>query len=74
MDGVVRLRVLLDRTSIEVYANDGRVYIPRVVFPEHANRSIAMSCRGGTTTARFIRVHELKSSWTPAVDEPLVDD
>ena len=74
MDGVVRLRILLDRTSIEVYANDGRVYIPRVVFPDHDNRSIAMSCRGGTTTARFIRVHELKSSWTPAVDEPLVDD
>ena len=74
MDGVVRLRVLLDRTSIEVYANDGRVYIPRVVFPDHDNRSIAMSCRGGTTTARFIRVHELKSSWTPVVDEPLVDD
>ena len=39
MDGVVRLRVLLDRTSIEVYANDGRVYIPRVVFPDHDNRS-----------------------------------
>ena len=74
MDGVVRLRILLDRTSIEVYANDGRVYIPRVVFPDHANRSLAMSCRRGTTTARFIRVHELKSSWTPVVDEPLVDD
>ena len=74
VDGVVRLRILLDRTSIEVYANDGRVYIPRVVFPDHDNRSIAMSCRGGTTTARFIRVHELKSSWTPVVAGPLVDD
>ena len=74
MDGVVRLRILLDRTSIEVYANDGRVYIPRVVFPDHDDRSIAMSCRGGTTTARLIRVHELKSSWTPVVDEPLVGD
>ena len=63
MDGVVRLRVLLDRTSIEVYANDGRVYIPRVVFPDHDNRSIDMTCSKGTTTANYLRVHELKSSW-----------
>ena len=62
--GVVRLRVLLDRTSIEVYANDGRVYIPRVVFPEDGNRSICITCTGGTTTATCLRVHELESSWT----------
>ena len=61
--GVVRLRVLLDRTSIEVYANDGRVYIPRVVFPEPDNHSIGISCTGTTTTATRLRVHELKSSW-----------
>ena len=63
IDGVVRLRVLLDRTSIEVYANDGRVYIPRVVFPEDRNRSLSITCTGGTTTAACLRVHELKSSW-----------
>ena len=63
IDGVVRLRILLDRTSIEVYANDGRVYIPRVVFPERRNRSVSITCTGGTTTATSLRVHELKSSW-----------
>ena len=64
LDGVVRLRILLDRTSIEVYANDGRVYIPRVVFPDHDNRSLGMTNSKGTTTANYLRVHELKSSWT----------
>ena len=63
IDDVVRLRILLDRTSIEVYANDGRVYIPRVVFPEDHHRSISITCTGGTTTATHLRVHELKSSW-----------
>ena len=63
LDGVVRLRILLDRASIEVYANDGRTYVPRVVFPEDDNRSIGMTCSRGTTTANYIRVHELKSSW-----------
>ncbi len=63
IDGAVRLRVLLDRTSIEVYANDGRAYIPRVVFPDDHNRSLSITCTGGTTTAACLRVHELKSSW-----------
>ena len=63
IDGAIRLRILLDRTSIEVYANDGRVYIPRVVFPEPDNRSLGISCTGATTTATRLRVHELKSIW-----------
>ena len=63
IDRVVRLRVLLDRTSIEVFANDGRVYIPRVVFPQDDNRSIGITCHTGTTTDPYLRVHELKSSW-----------
>jgi fructan beta-fructosidase len=63
IDGVIRLRILLDRASIEVYANDGRVYIPRVVFPEDCSRGISLTCTGGTAIATRLRVHELKSSW-----------
>ena len=63
IDGGVRLRILLDRTSNEVYANDGRVYLPRVIFPEHDARSISITCTGATTTAACLRVHELESSW-----------
>ena len=63
LGGVVRLRILLDRASIEVYANDGRGYIPRVVFPDDDNRSIGMTCSRGTTKANYIRVHEMKPSW-----------
>lgn len=82
IDGAIRLRILLDRTSIEVYANDGRVYLPRVTFPGHHDRSISIACTGGTTTATCLRVHELKSTWpqstlaqdSPAVDELRVDD
>ena len=73
VDGALRLRVLLDRTSIEVFANDGRVYLPRVIFPDARERSIGITCEPGTTTATCLRVHELRSSWThPAVDEPRV--
>jgi len=63
VEGVIRLRILLDRTSIEVYANDGRVYMPFVVFPAEQNRSLKATCGRGEVKANYLRAHELKSSW-----------
>lgn len=63
MAGVIRLRILLDRTSIEVYGNDGRVYIPIVVFPKKNHLPLRATCEKGEVKARLLRVHELKSSW-----------
>lgn len=61
--GAVHLRILLDRTSIEVFGNNGRVYIPLCIVPEDANRSLSASCGQGEANARFLRACELKSAW-----------
>ena len=61
--GFIQLRILLDRTSIEVFANGGRVYIPRCIVPKDDNRSLSASCGRGQVKVRFLRVHELKSAW-----------
>jgi len=61
--GVIHLRFLLDRTSIEVFGNNGRVYIPRCIIPKDVNRTLIASCGSGKVKARFLRVHELKSAW-----------
>jgi fructan beta-fructosidase len=63
VDGVIRLRMLLDRTSIEVYGNNGRVYIPHVVFPKEDDLSLGATCAKGKLKANYLRVHELKSAW-----------
>ena len=63
VDGVIRLRILLDRTSIEVYGNDGRVYIPSVVFPKEDDPPLRGTCVQGEVKVNYLRVHELKSSW-----------
>ena len=63
VDGLIRLRILVDRTSIEVYGNDGRVYIPHVVFPAGDDHSLRATCRRGEVKANYLRVHELKSIW-----------
>ena len=63
VDGLIRLRILLDRTSIEVYGNDGRVYIPHVVFPNDDVHSLRATCGRGEVKANYLRVHESKSIW-----------
>jgi fructan beta-fructosidase len=61
--GVIQLRILLDRTSIEVFGNNGRVYIPRCTIPPEDNRSLNASCSKGQVKARLLRVHELTPAW-----------
>lgn len=61
--GAIRLRILLDRTSVEVFGNDGRVYIPLVIIPPDENRSLGASCTNGEVKVRSLRVYELKAAW-----------
>jgi fructan beta-fructosidase len=63
-DGRVRLRVFLDRGSIEVFGNDGRVAMSIGAIPPDANRSIGVSSRGGAIKVGSLVVHELKSVWS----------
>ena len=61
--GCLQLRVLLDRTSIELFGARGAVTHSNVFFPDPANRSIALTAEGGPAQIRKLVVHELKSIW-----------
>lgn len=62
-DRPVRLRVLLDRRSLEVFADGGRVAISKGVdFPD-AERGFGLSATGGDVRLDRFDVHELRSTW-----------
>ncbi len=63
IDGVIRLRILLDRTAMEVYGNDGKIYVPLVVFPDENNRSLSATCSGSIVKVNKLMIHELNSIW-----------
>ena len=63
VDGKVRLRVLLDRTSIEVFGNDGRVYMPVGAIAPQEDKALALFAKGGAARVVSLTVHELKSAW-----------
>ncbi len=62
-DGKIRLRLLADRTSIEIFANNGRIYMPVGVIPSDQVKSLDVFTRGGPTKMPSLEVYELKSAW-----------
>ena len=62
-DGSIRLRCIVDRTSMEIYANGGRIYMPCTFRPEDDEKTIAAFARGGEAEITSIKIRELESIW-----------
>ncbi len=63
VNGTIRLRILVDRTSIEIFGNDGRIYMPVGAIPPRDQKNIAVFTRGATTKVNALEVYTLKSIW-----------
>ncbi len=61
--GKVSLQILVDRGSIELFGNNGRVAISHGVIPLEGNRTLSISVTGGATRIRSLDVYQLKSVW-----------
>lgn len=62
-DGKIKLRILVDRTSIDLFGNDGRLYMPMHVIIPEVDRSFEVSAVGGEARINLLTVCELKSAW-----------
>jgi fructan beta-fructosidase len=63
IDGRITLRVLLDRTSIEVFANDGKVSMTSCFLPRSKDRGVEASATGGVARIVSMKANDLKSAW-----------
>jgi fructan beta-fructosidase len=63
IDGRVRLRLLIDRGSIEAFGNGGRVAVSAGVIPADDNKTLQTVVRGGSARVRSLEVYEMKSAW-----------
>lgn len=57
--GVLRLRVIVDQCSVEVFAQGGRVVLSDLVFPLSGNLGAEVHAQGGTATVRKLAVTAL---------------
>jgi len=63
VNGRIRLQILLDRTSLEIFGNDGEVFMPIRRPLKSEDPSVAVFAKNGTATIQSLEVHELKSAW-----------
>jgi len=60
----VKLRILVDRTSIEVFGNDGQISSTNAFVADPELKDISLNAVGGTAKIVKLNVYELKSAWT----------
>ena len=65
VDGKIRLRLVMDRTSIDIFGNDGRLYMPMGMIVSRDDLSLEVYAKGGGARISSLDVHELKSAWEP---------
>ncbi|RYY61241.1 MAG: DUF4980 domain-containing protein [Chitinophagaceae bacterium] len=61
VNGKLTLHVFMDRTGLEVFVNDGLVFMPVNVNLDPANRTVNFSTKAGKATVNKFEAYELKS-------------
>ncbi|MDN3656562.1 glycoside hydrolase family 32 protein [Ferruginibacter paludis] len=63
VNGKLSLIVYADRTGLEIFANNGLVFMPININIADSNRTLSLSAKGGTAKVTNLDVYELKSIW-----------
>ena len=62
-EGRIALRLLVDRLSVEIFGNNGLVYMPMSNVCEDEDASIEIRSKAGDAEIIELTVHELASAW-----------
>lgn len=62
-DGVLSLRIFVDRCSVEVFAGRGQVVLTDLIFPSEGSSGIEFYSNGGDAHVDEVRIHPLESIW-----------
>ena len=62
VNGILQLRILLDRTSIEIFGNNGEVVITSCFMPTEENKKFVLASEGKANIIHA-KIHSLQSIW-----------
>ena len=55
----VKMKILVDKTSVEVFGNDGRVTISDLIFPDKEANIFSLFTEGGKVKIKFLKISDL---------------
>ncbi|WP_342045096.1 GH32 C-terminal domain-containing protein [Bacillus sp. OTU530] len=65
----IKMNIFVDDSSIEIFANDGKVVFSDVIFPDPSSRSMTFYTKGGDVNIVSLKVHSLANTWSQNADE-----
>lgn len=63
IEGKIKLEILLDRSSLEVYGNDGLISMSSCFLPDEDNMELGIYADGGNANAVSLKAYKLNSAW-----------
>lgn len=66
VNGSVQLEIIADRNSIEIFGNDGQLYMPIPASNASSDLRLSLTCVGGNASFTSLKVNKLKSIWSRA--------
>ncbi|MBP3964751.1 GH32 C-terminal domain-containing protein [Paenibacillus lignilyticus] len=74
-EGKMKLRLLLDRTSMEIFACEGAVAMAVAAEPNYSERNIQLSCHsGGSVKVNALAVYGLRGIWPSPEESRLIHE
>jgi levanbiose-producing levanase len=64
-NGRIKLRILVDESSVEVFVNGGKSVFSDVIFPDPASRGMSFYTKGGNVKVVSLKVNKLGPVWNP---------
>lgn len=59
INGTISLRILVDRSSVEVFGNNGKVVITDQIFPDAGSTSLVLYATGGNVTLNSLDLYQM---------------
>lgn len=60
--GKIQLRIFVDRTAMDIFGNNGQLYMPRGIVIPSENRPLEIFAKGGTAQIELLTAYELQSA------------
>ncbi len=73
-EGTIKMHIFVDRSSIEVFGNDGYIVMSNRIFPDPQKDAVDIYTTGGMVTLKSLDIWELQSIWSAEADQSLVSD
>lgn len=63
VNGKVKMRIFVDRSSVEVFGNDGQRVLTDLIFPDQSSNGLEVYASNGFVKLNSLTIHPLKKIW-----------